>query len=119
MKKVLIIEDNDKNLYLVQFILEQLGHQYIVARDGATGVNMALQESPDLILMDIQLPVMDGYTATQKIRSHEKGRNLPIIAITSYAMVGDKEKALEAGCSAYIEKPIDPESFIDQLKQYI
>ncbi len=119
MKKVLVIEDNDKNLYLMKFILEKMGHQVLDARDGAAGVRMAIDHLPDLILMDIQLPVMDGYEATRNIRKHAETKEIPIIAITSYAMVGDREKTLEAGCTAYVEKPIDPEAFIKVLEKYL
>jgi len=119
MKRVLIIEDNEINLYLMRTILQKLGHQVIEAQDGFTGVELAKKENPDLILMDIQLPRMDGYEATKKIRAIEETKDIPIIAITSYAMVGDKEKILAAGCTAYIEKPIEPESFIEELKKYI
>jgi len=100
-------------------IVQKLGYQVIEARDGFTGVELAIAERPDLILMDIQLPELDGYEATKKIRAIEETKNIPIIAITSYAMVGDKEKILAAGCTAYIEKPIDPKSFIEELKKYI
>ena len=119
MKKVLVIEDNETNLYLMHTIVEKLGHQVIEARDGFEGVKLAISKIPDLILMDIQLPGMDGYMATQKIRENEATKEIPIIAITSYAMVGDKEKTLAAGCTAYIEKPIDPESFIETLNKYL
>ncbi len=119
MKKVLVIEDNEINLYLMRTILQKLGYQVIEAQDGFTGVELAIAERPDLILMDIQLPGLDGYEATKKIRSIEETKDIPIIAITSYAMVGDKEKILAVGCTAYIEKPIEPESFIEELKKYI
>jgi len=119
MKTVLIIEDNDNNLYMMRFIVTRLGHRVVEARDGASGVEAAKREKPDLILMDIQLPVMDGYAATKEIRSFEDLHDVPIIAVTSYAMVGDREKALEAGCTGYIEKPIQPESFIEELKRYV
>ncbi len=119
MKKVLVIEDNEINRYLMRTILQKLGHQVIEAQDGFTGVELAIAERPDLILMDIQLPGLDGYEATKKLRALETTKKIPIIAITSYAMVGDREKILAAGCTAYIEKPIDPESFIKELKKYI
>jgi len=119
MKKVLVIEDNEINLYLMRTILQKLGYQVIKAQDGFTGVELAIAERPDLILMDIQLPGLDGYDATRKIRTIEETKDIPIIAITSYAMVGDKEKILAAGCTAYIEKPIEPESFIEELNKYI
>ena len=119
MKKVLIIEDNETNRYLLRTILQKLGVQVIEAQDGYSGVQLAVAEKPDLILMDIQLPVMDGYEATKKIRAIEETKNIPIIAITSYAMVGDKEKILNAGCNVYIEKPIEPQSFIEEIKKYL
>ena len=119
MKKVLIIEDNENNLYMMRFILQKLGHAILEARDGAAGVELAVRERPDLILMDIQLPVLDGYAATRKIREDDRLKSVPIIAVTSYAMVGDREKALKAGCTAYIEKPIQPESFIKELEKYV
>jgi len=119
MKKVLIIEDNENNLYMMRFIITKLGHEVLEARDGGAGVDLAKRERPDLILMDIQLPVLDGYSATRKIREDPAFKEIPIIAVTSYAMVGDKEKAMAAGCTAYVEKPINPESFIKALKEYI
>ena len=119
MKKVLVIEDNETNLYLMRTILKKLGFQVIEAQDGARGVELAINEKPDLILMDIQLPVMDGIEATKKIRSIEETKKIPIIAITSYAMVGDKERILQAGCTEHIEKPIEPKSFIEELKKYL
>lgn len=119
MKTVLIIEDNKNNLYMMRFIVTRLGHAVLEARDGASGVDLARRERPDLILMDIQLPVLDGYAATQQIRADAALQEVPIIAVTSYAMAGDREKALAAGCSAYIEKPIDPESFIKELEKYV
>jgi len=119
MKRILVIEDNDVNLYLLRTILQKLGHQVIEAQDGFTGVELAIAERPDLILMDIQLPGLDGIATTKKILSIEETKDIPIIAITSYAMVGDRERILTAGCIAYLEKPIDPESFIEELKKYL
>ncbi len=119
MKKVLVIEDNDNNLYLMRFLLGQLGLTVLEARDGRAGVEMAKKEPPDLILMDIQLPVLDGYAATRLIREDAVLKEVPIIAVTSYAMVGDKEKALDAGCTAYVEKPINPESFLKVLERFV
>ncbi len=119
MKKVLVIEDNEANLYLMCAILQKLGCQVIEAQDGLIGVELAINEKPDLILMDIQLPKMDGYEATKRIRDIEELNKIPIIAVTSYAMVGDKEKILAAGCTSYIEKPISPKSFVKELKKYL
>jgi len=119
LKTVLIIEDNETNLYMMRFILTKMGHTVLEARDGAAGVDLAKGSRPDLILMDIQLPVMDGYAATRLIRQDDAIKNVPIIAVTSYAMVGDREKAIDAGCTAYVEKPIDPVSFIKVLERYL
>ena len=119
MKKVLIIEDNENNLYLMRAIVEKMGHQAIEARDGEAGVKIAVAEKPDLILMDVQLPVLDGYAATKKIRATQGVQDIPIIAITSYAMVGDREKCLAAGCISYIEKPINPESVMEEIGRYL
>jgi two-component system cell cycle response regulator DivK len=119
MKKILIIEDNEDNLYLIKFILEQNGYSVIVARDGTTGIKMALEEKPDLILMDIQLPDINGLEATKIIRSSEANGGIPIVAITSYAMPGDKEKSIAAGCNGYIEKPIDPETIMLGIEQFL
>jgi len=119
MKKVLVVEDNETNMYLMRFILQKAGYEIIEAWDGAAGVESAEKENPDLILMDMQLPVLDGYGAVKKIRAAYSGKDVPIIAITSYAMVGDREKTLNAGCTAYIEKPINPETFLDEINKYL
>jgi two-component system cell cycle response regulator DivK len=119
MKTVLIIEDNENNLYMMRFILTKLGHVVLEARDGTTGVDLAKKNRPDLILMDIQLPILDGFAATRLIREEDALKEVPIIAVTSYAMVGDREKAIEAGCTAYVEKPINPVSFIKVLERYV
>lgn len=119
MPRVLIIEDNETNLYMMKFILTRLECEVLEARDGESGVALALSERPDLILMDIQLPVLDGYAATRRLREEETTREIPIIAVTSFAMAGDREKAMEAGCTAYVEKPIDPEMFIREISKYL
>lgn len=117
--KVLIVEDNEANRYLVRFILEKAGHEIFEAINGEEGVELAKKEKPDMILMDIQLPGIDGYEATKRIRKSDVDGDVPIIALTSYAMTGDREKALKAGCTGYIEKPINPETFIDDLEKHM
>ena len=117
-KKILVIEDNDQNLYLITFILEKNGFAVVAARNGQEGIEMACNEIPDLILLDIQLPLMDGYEVARRLRQIKETESVPIIAVTSYAMVGDREKALRAGCTGYIEKPINPETFMDEIKKY-
>ena len=119
MKRVLVVEDNKTNRYMIIFLLQKYGYTVIEARDGETGVALAIKEKPDLIIMDIQLPDINGLEATRRIRASEADGNIPIIALTSYAMAGDKEKALEAGCTGYIEKPIKPETFMAQLEKYL
>lgn len=114
-KKVLIIEDNDQNLYLSTFILEKNGYEVIAARDGLTGIQAASDILPDLILLDIQLPGLDGYSVARRLRENPALGKTPIIAVTSYAMTGDREKAMAAGCTGYIEKPIDPVGFIKEI----
>jgi two-component system, cell cycle response regulator DivK len=116
---VLVIEDNEQNMYLVNFILEKHGYQVIQASNGDEGVSQARQRKPDLILLDIQLPIMDGYAVARELRKNETLAKVPIVAVTSYAMPGDREHALAAGCTGYIEKPIDPDTFITQVEQYL
>ncbi len=113
--RVLVIEDNEQNLYLTRFLLETHGLEVIAARDGRTGIDLAGRLRPDLILLDIQLPVLDGYAVARAIRSKPELAAVPIVAVTSYAMVGDRERCLQAGCTGYIEKPINPETFIRQI----
>ena len=115
-RRVLIIEDNEQNIYLETFLLEKAGFEAIQARDGQDGIDKAISEKPDLILLDIQLPVMDGYKVARLLKANAHTKKTPIIAVTSYAMKGDKEKILGAGCEGYIEKPINPDSFVDEVK---
>ncbi|MHC1781401.1 MAG: response regulator [Anaerolineaceae bacterium] len=117
--KILVIEDNEQNMYLVTFILEKHDFQVIQAYNGIEGVALAAGQEPDLILLDIQLPEMDGYTVARELRKNERLRETPIVAVTSYAMPGDREQALLAGCSGYIEKPINPDTFVFQIEDYL
>ena len=119
MKKILIIEDNEQNLYLATFILEKNGYEVVQARDGQEGIELAGQVHPALILLDIQLPVLDGYAVARELRKNPSLASVPLVAVTSYAMVGDRERVLAAGCTGYIEKPINPETFISEITQYL
>jgi two-component system cell cycle response regulator DivK len=119
MKKILVVDDNDTNLYLIRFILEKGGHEVIEARDGLEGVKLALEEEPDLVIMDIQLPGIDGHEATRRIRGQASDKDLPIIALTSFAMPVDKELAIAAGCNSYLTKPIDVQTFIAEVNRYL
>jgi len=116
---ILVIEDNAQNIYLVTFILEKHGYRVIQASDGETGICLARQHRPDLILMDIQLPVMDGHAIARALKRDPQLSGIPIVAVTSYAMVGDRESILEAGCEGYIEKPINPETFMAQVEAHL
>ena len=118
-KKILIIEDNEQNLYLASFLLEQSGYEVVSADDGMKGIEKTKAEKPDLILMDIQLPEMNGYEATKRIKNMPELHHIPIVAVTSYAMVKDREKALAIGCVGYIEKPFDPETFVSEIEKYL
>ena len=106
-KLVLIVEDDPKNLTLFRDLLQRFGYATIEAGDGREGINQARVNKPDLILMDIQLPVMDGLRATKILKSDSKTKNIPILALTSYAMKGDMERIMQVGCDAYLAKPID------------
>lgn len=117
--RVLYIEDNRQNFYLVQFILTRKGFEVAGARDGPAGIAAASRSKPDLILLDIQLPGMDGYAVARTIRGNPELARTPLVAVTSYAMAGDREKALAAGCDGYIEKPIDPATFAEQLAPFL
>jgi two-component system, cell cycle response regulator DivK len=116
---VLIIEDNEQNRYLATFLLEQHGYKVKSAVDGMAGIECAKELKPDIILLDIQLPGMDGYAVAKRLRSIDHLKNTPIVAVTSYAMVGDREKALEAGCNGYIEKPINPDTFVKEIATFL
>jgi len=118
-KKILYIEDNEQNLYLVTFILEKHGYQVFAAMDGQQGIDSAATVNPDLILLDIQLPLMDGYAVASQLRTNPDLADIPIVAVTSYAMAGDREKAIAAGCNGYIEKPINPDTFMQQVEQHL
>ncbi|MBL0939336.1 MAG: response regulator [Gemmatimonadaceae bacterium] len=117
--RILLIEDNEQNRYLATFLLERHGYRVESAADGASGVQAAESSVPDLILLDIQLPLMDGHAVARALRAIPVLDATPIIAVTSYAMVGDREKSLAAGCDGYIEKPIDPDTFVSTIEQIV
>jgi len=118
-RKILLIEDNEQNQYLVTFLLEKHGYEVISAMDGSMGIELAGKVLPVLILLDIQLPTMDGYAVARALRSNPALKDTPIVAVTSYAMTGDREKTIEAGCNGYIEKPINPDTFVSEFERYL
>jgi CheY-like chemotaxis protein len=115
---ILLIEDNEQNRYLATFLLEKHGHRVTSARDGLRGIELASTLRPDIILLDIQIPAMDGHMVARALRQISALDATPIIAVTSYAMMGDREKALAAGCNGYMEKPVDPDSFVAEVEAY-
>jgi len=119
MKRALVIEDDENNMKLITFILEKNGYGTIRAENGKTGIELAIKEKPDFILLDIQLPDMDGQEVLKEIRKSKIDGEIPIIAVTSYAMSGDRERLIGAGCNGYIEKPIDPVNIMNQIRKVI
>jgi CheY-like chemotaxis protein len=115
---VLIIEDNEQNLYLMRYLLQSAQFSVIEARTGMEGIRTAIEVSPHVILLDIQLPLMDGYAVAAELRKHPGLASTPIIVVTSYAMAGDREKALAAGATDYVEKPIDPDTFVARVRRH-
>jgi two-component system, cell cycle response regulator DivK len=114
--RVLIIEDNEQNMYMLSYLLRNNSYEVIEAFNGFDGINAANDIKPDIILLDIQLPEINGYQVAQEIRKNKSFDNIPIIAVTSHAMPGDREKAMESGATGYIEKPIDPDNFISKME---
>jgi two-component system cell cycle response regulator DivK len=117
--RILLIEDNEHNRYLTTFLLEKHGFEVVCAADGRLGIELAARQPFDLILLDIQLPIMDGYAVARKLRGISALQDIPIMAVTSYAMVGDREKILAAGCDGYLEKPINPETFVAEVSRFL
>ncbi|MBE9504331.1 MAG: response regulator [Proteobacteria bacterium] len=118
-KTVLVIEDNEMNMKLARSLLQIGKYNVLEAFDAENGIQLAREHHPDLILMDIQLPGMDGLTATLKIKNDPAVKDITVVALTSYAMEGDEKKAMDAGCAGYIAKPIDTRSFLETLGQFL
>jgi two-component system cell cycle response regulator DivK len=116
MTKILYVEDNEDNVYMLTRRLERAGFEVVVASDGEQGVAVARAERPDLILMDLSLPVLDGWEATRRLKGSEETRAIPIIALSAHAMPGDREKALEAGCDDYDAKPVNLPSLLAKIR---
>ena len=117
--RILLIEDNPQNRYLARFLLGRQGYQVVIAESGPAGLQLAVEHSPDLILLDIQLPGMDGHAVARTLKSDPSLQAIPIVAVTSYAMVGDREKCLESGAEGYIEKPINPDTFVAEVERFL
>jgi CheY-like chemotaxis protein len=118
-KTVLLVEDNEDNLVVYRTILEHVGYRVVEARDGEEGVLRARQEHPDLILMDISIPKIDGWEATQRLKSDKETEMIPIIALTAHALEEDRQKALQAGCDGYLAKPVEPRRVVQEVERFV
>lgn len=118
-EKILVIEDNALNLKLVRSLLMLEDYEVVEADNAETGIQLAKEEHPDLILMDIQLPGMDGLSATRQLKADPDVNGIPVVALTAYAMLGDEQKAFEAGCAGYISKPLDTKEFPQLIARYL
>ncbi len=115
MTRILLVEDNEMNRDMLSRRLKRNGYEVVIAIDGQQGVDMAASEAPDLILMDMSLPVIDGWEATRRVKANEATRGIPVIALTAHAMAGDREKAIEAGCEDYDTKPVEITRLLDKI----
>ncbi len=119
VRTILLVEDNPQNRYLVTFLLEKNGYEVVVAEDGEEAVSAVSEHVPDLILMDVQLPKLDGYEATRRIKSDVRFAGIPLVALTAHSMKGDRGKAMAAGCDDYITKPVDADQLIGRIKDLL
>lgn len=117
--RILVVEDQEDNRQIIRDLLTSVGYELIEARDGEAGVRLAKSERPDLILMDIQLPLLDGYEATRRIKADPELRAIPLIVVTSYALSGDDAKAKAAGCDAYVAKPFSPRRLLATIRELL
>jgi two-component system cell cycle response regulator DivK len=118
-KRILVVEDQEDNRRIMRDLLSSVGYEVVEAVSGEDGVRMAEMQVPDLILMDIQLPGLDGYEATRRIKANAGLRQIPIIAVTSYALSGDDARAFQAGCNAYVSKPYSPRALLAKIREFL
>jgi two-component system, cell cycle response regulator DivK len=118
-KRILVVEDQEDNRRIVRDLLTSVGYEIVEAVTGEEGVSMAETQAPDLILMDIQLPGIDGYEVTRRIKANAALRQIPVIAVTSYALSGDDVKAFDAGCDAYVSKPFSPRALLAKIREFV
>ena len=119
MRKILLVEDNEMNRDMLTRRLERKGFEVVIAVDGQAGIDMASSANADIILMDLSLPVIDGWEATRRIKADPVTQAIPVIALTAHAMAGDEQKALEAGCDAYVSKPIQAQTFLSTAEKFL
>jgi two-component system cell cycle response regulator DivK len=118
-KRILLVEDTEDNRQIIRDLFSNVGYDLIEAHDGAAGLAMAAEHKPDLILMDIQLPVMDGYETTRRLKADPALRHIPVIAVTSYALSGDEAKTRAAGCDGYVAKPFSPRQLLSTIREFL
>ena len=118
-KTILLVEDNEDNLVVYRTILEHVGYLVLEARDGEEGVRRAHSDRPDLILMDISIPKMDGWEATQRLKADDATRAIPIVALTAHALEEDRQRAIEVGCDGYLAKPIEPRRVVQEVERFV
>ncbi len=119
MTKILYVEDNDDNIYMITRRLGRKDYEVIVAKDGEEGIAMARSEAPSLILMDLDLPVVDGWEATRRLKASDETRHIPVIAVSAYAMVSDRERAMAAGCDDFFSKPVDLKGLVERIESLL
>ena len=119
MTKILYVEDNDDNIYMITRRLGRKGYEVIVAKDGEEGIAMARSEAPSLILMDLDLPVVDGWEATRRLKASDETRHIPVIAVSAYAMVSDRAQAMAAGCDDFFSKPVDLKGLLKRIESLL
>ncbi len=119
MASVLVVEDQAENLDLMVYLLKAFGHEVLVARNGSEGLAIAARDRPDLVVMDLQMPVMDGYEAASLLKADPAMSGIPLVAVTAYAMVGDRERIMASGFDGYLTKPIDPQTFVGELERHL
>ena len=118
-KRILVVEDNPANLELARYLLASAGYEILVARDGVEGLDIARRELPDLIISDLQMPLMDGYALIAALLKEPKCAPIPVVALTAFSMLGDREDVIRAGFTAYLSKPIEPELFVSQIAAFL
>lgn len=119
MARVLVVEDKLENLELMVYLLKAFGHETLIARNGREGVDVVIATLPDVVIMDLQMPVMDGYEAARALKAEQSTKQIPLVAVTAYAMVGDRERVLGSGFDGYITKPIDPATFVRDVETHL
>jgi CheY-like chemotaxis protein len=117
--KILYVEDNDDNIYMITRRLSRTGYEVIVAKDGEEGLAMARSKAPALILMDLDLPVVDGWEATRRLKASDETRHIPVIAVSAYAMASDRERAMAAGCDDFFSKPVDLKGLVERIESLL